>query len=736
MALISRIRPVVGAAGWPRWRPISTRFSALLMAVAVFVGLALVVASTPIAARGDYGQWLMTARYYLGEEVPGYRNISALPPLVPLLLAAAQLVVRDPVVTLVAVNTVLLVGFGLSFYLLGATLLSSPIGGTLSVAIALLVTDRFLELFAFGGLLQSASVMFTCLAVAAFVQAGRRSIGERRWWVLGSACVALAALSHVGTGIISVPIGIAMAGLAVFQHRRLGWRLLGGALRPLLFVLLGLAAYWIVILLPASHDYVTNPASLAYRGPDRLFSGLFSYWPTTTLMVLGGSAVLLGSAAELARRRLGPSVVVGVWAGVVWGVLGYSILGGVATDYPRFATVLLPPLVVGAAAAMIWLAKALVANFRTLLPRSRPSSWLLVATAAVILVSAPFAVARHGRQSDTYQPHDAAALTAAVGWIDEMLGEEGGAVLTSVRDGKWLEGLTGRSALFSQPVRYAFRPTEWQRSVDADALLRSTLSLTNEYFFVKFIESVGRGATAAPTSLLVAANHGGEYVDLLQVAPAGTQIASAGRLTTLSAMTPRSVEHRSTETVVGVRTVWRGVGPSEGLFLSRRLELARNGSTLRIIDYSNGDRLRTDLQPVGGMAFTSVELDGRQARVCLTRIGASHPCLRIWVAQADAVIEQLEGSQLRVRTRHSPRLEIHVTVLTEASAPVSLGLLEPAALVAKHDVAAAILFEPDPASAARRARLVALGFREVRHFGPYAVMLRDAAPARGRGAER
>jgi hypothetical protein len=58
----------------------------LLVLGSIIAGLALVLATTPIVGRGDYGQWLMTARYYLGEPVPDYRTISALPTLVPILL--------------------------------------------------------------------------------------------------------------------------------------------------------------------------------------------------------------------------------------------------------------------------------------------------------------------------------------------------------------------------------------------------------------------------------------------------------------------------------------------------------------------------------------------------------------------------------------------------------------------------------------------------------------------------
>jgi len=52
----------VGMARLPRVEPLAS----LLLLLAVLGGLALVLANTPIAARGDYGQWLMTSRFYMG----------------------------------------------------------------------------------------------------------------------------------------------------------------------------------------------------------------------------------------------------------------------------------------------------------------------------------------------------------------------------------------------------------------------------------------------------------------------------------------------------------------------------------------------------------------------------------------------------------------------------------------------------------------------------------------------
>ncbi len=52
--------------------------------------LARAIDSIP-AASGDFGQWLMVSRYYSGEDVPAYRDVFGVAPLVPLVLAALKM---------------------------------------------------------------------------------------------------------------------------------------------------------------------------------------------------------------------------------------------------------------------------------------------------------------------------------------------------------------------------------------------------------------------------------------------------------------------------------------------------------------------------------------------------------------------------------------------------------------------------------------------------------------------
>src|SRR5438874_6339269 len=157
----------------------------LLLTLAVVAGIGFVSAITPISGRGDFGQWLMTSRYYLGQEVPSYRVVTDLPPLVPVLLALIRIGIQDPAIALQTLNILILLGLALSFFAAGTVLLEDPMGGLLSAVVAFLATDRFLELAAFGGLLQSAAILFINLVLAAFARAGTVTERSTRWWTLG-----------------------------------------------------------------------------------------------------------------------------------------------------------------------------------------------------------------------------------------------------------------------------------------------------------------------------------------------------------------------------------------------------------------------------------------------------------------------------------------------------------------------------------------------------------------------
>nr|MDP9467479.1 glycosyltransferase family 39 protein [Chloroflexota bacterium] len=264
-------RAVPVTLGWP---PLEL-WPHLLLGSVLF-GCAWVLATSEIGS-GDYGQWLMTARPYLGESVPDYRSASAVPPVVPFLLAVVVQLVGDPSLGIHLFAVLLLVALGLSAYLAGSTIFGTRMAGLVTLVGALLLTDRFLELFAFGGLLQAGAIVFLWLGCAALIHAGAKPTLEWGWWTAGGTCIGLAAVTHVGTASIAVPTGI-VVGLLSAMRVAPTWRPRLQRLAPLGVAVAVAGIYWLVFLLPGGTEFARNPASLAYRGPGRLLEAITQYW--------------------------------------------------------------------------------------------------------------------------------------------------------------------------------------------------------------------------------------------------------------------------------------------------------------------------------------------------------------------------------------------------------------------------------------------------------------------------
>ncbi len=697
--------------------------------LAIGIGLGLVFASTPIGS-GDYGQWLMASRYYLGEQLPDYRSIDVLPPVIPFSLAVLRIAITDPFAALHIFGVLLLVGVVASVYAVAAAIFKSRAASILAVVLAFLVTDRLLELFAFGGLLQAGALLFMTLSVAAFVRAGDGPDVQRVWWSLGSICLVLAALSHVATGLLAVPVALGAAGLSLARARRVDLARLLPALVPVGAILVFLVLYWLVVLVPASAGYVTNPASLNYRGAGRLFDGLFSYWPTVVIMVLGGTAILAGAVRDLMRRVVGRYVLLLWWSGAVWGSLLFAVITNASTDYPRFSTPLMIPLVLGAAGglhAVIGLAASFLERLRWGIRRSE---WVLITVMAIALTAAPFAVQRYQTMARGYELHDATALATVASRFAGELGQYD-AILAPVREAKWIEGLTGRTTLFSQSVRYAFRPGEWERSIAAEALVRSTSAMTNEFFFIKYQDLALSDSVAVPRDAVIAANHGGEFVDLLRISELETLVlasdATRSTLATLANLHPHAVTRRTTAEQVGIQTNWTGDRRGGQISVTQDAMLTRDSPTFDLVVNAETalpvDGMQLDLRSAPGIAMSRVTISGEEATVYFTRRGLEEPGLRISVVGGAGAIELTQPDILRVGATGS-RLHLQVTVLTAGEPFSTLRMLYPPDLVKQYQIAAVLLDQDDPAFASRERRLEAIGFHPEAGDGPYGLMFR------------
>ena len=304
--------------------------------------------------------------------------------------------------------------------------------------------------------------------------------------VIGVLCVGLGAPTSMGTAVIAVPVGVELALLSAIRaapDRESRQR----RLVPLGAVLAAAAVVWSSSFSPAGTELARNPASLSYRGPDRLVVALTAYWPTIALAFVGAAGIGLGDPRRGTASPAGPWAMLAAWMATTVGVVLASVVEGASTDYPRFATPLLAPLILGAAGIMAYGALVWRSDRDTATHRGSRRAWAVGLLALAVIAPHPASVGRFTDQLRGYALSDAVGLDRVAAWV-EATQPQGGTILAPVREAKWLEGLTGRATLFSGSIRYSFRPAEWQRSLAADALLRGNGALVNSYFVARFAD--------------------------------------------------------------------------------------------------------------------------------------------------------------------------------------------------------------------------------------------------------
>jgi hypothetical protein len=694
----------------------------ILLLGAVLAGCAWALATTEIGS-GDYGQWLMTARAWLGESVPDYRAASAVPPVMPFLLSIVVKLAGDPLLGVHLFAVLLLLAIGVSAYLAGSTFFGSRMAGLIAVVGALLLTDRFMELFAFGGLLQAGAIVFLWLGAAAFMRAGQAPSREGAWWIVGGLSIGLAALTHVGTASVAVPTGI-VVGLLSAMRVAPTWRLRFRRLLPLGVALAVVGLYWLVFLLPGGTEFARNPASLAYRGPSRLLASLTDYWPAVVMAAVAAAGLVVGLVLERMRRSIGPWTIVGAWTGVTLAVVLAAAMTNAATDYPRFATPLLAPVAIAAAGAGVVIIRAAGSWLAAKLRRGTPAGWAVALAVVLVAITASPAIVAFGTQANGYRMAAPASLQQAVSWLDANV-PPGAAILAPVREGKWVEGLSGRAALFSSAVRYSFRPDEWRRSLAADTILRSGGALVNQFFFVRLTDDVA--VAAVPRGMAIGVNHGGEYIDLLRIAPSGIRVLDKSGKATLAGLPTLAAKSRSATgdgLAASVTSTWVGKRQAAWVQFRDILSLQSDGATMEIRAAATSGGLTgfvMELHPAQ-LPVTGTTVAGNAAELTFAVAGSVAPQMRVVLSGASASMSALPDGGLLVRSPNGP-IRLLITDLTGASSPTSgSGFLEPGKMIAAYKIGAALLLR-DPSFDGRRIRLEGLGFHVAQSFGPYVVMV-------------
>jgi hypothetical protein len=692
-----------------------------LLAVALAAVVAITVLRTPIGS-GDYGQWLMVSRHYAGESVPDYRDLAAVPPLVPFLIALTTRFFSDPVLALTVVEALMAVGFVLATYWAGASLFDDRAAGLLGAACSFIVTDAMLQLFAFGGLPQTGALIFLAIAVGALARARRDDPGAQRWWIVGSVALVLTVFSHAGTGALAVLSVGSVALVSALGSDRDSLRERVVCLKPLAIGLAVLAPYWLFVIVPKNTNYLSNAASLNYGGPHALWQHLSADPMTLTILFAGAGILVLAAVYTFAGTRIGNFSVLTAWGAACWGFLAVSILGGVGTEYPRFVFPLLQPLAIavggGLVLAIRWLATSVPKRYFGQL------EWAPVAVLALVLLTlGPHTAGAYRQESQGYRFPGLDSFVHDVAAIDAQL-PEGQTILTTARPGKWAEGITGRAALFSQLNRYMFRDAERSRSLAADAILRSTYSASDGQYFLRYTSFFHD----VPTSPWIAINHGGEYVDLLRFPSTEFEILSGDQVVaTLSSLDAQTFKPSLDADVIDVATTFSGSAGGAPVAVDQQVVISKTTTTLSLLfDVRSDlpiDGLRLTLKPVAPNQVVTTLVPGG-ADLAFNQRGGSQP--RLFLRTDTAGARVLEDGSLQVASdSHQLRVDLS---FTPSAPPINDSvLLKPSDLVEQYDVGAVFL-PGNPSIDARQDRLRALGFEYAGGTNDYVIMTRRSDP--------
>jgi hypothetical protein len=340
-------------------------------------------------------------------------------------------------------------------------------------------------------------------------------------------------------------------------------------------------------------------------------------------------------------------------------------------------------------------------------------------------LAAPLAIDNYRVRARVFVMPDDQAVLRAIGNLDiAMAGQDSTILVSPPNVGANVEAFTGRPTLTRSPIRYAFRAGQWERSIDATVLMSASVAMTNENFLVRWDGPVVGMAQAATGTMTVAANHGGEFVNLLTLAPEDETFPDAGSLTLAGLPAGLTERHAGTDTI-DVRTEWRGPG-DDVAFVARTVALGAGADSMTLTEQSSAGPTRSLLRVAPGIALASYEAAGDQeARFCFSKRGNTNPCVSVAVEGTGARLVRDEKA-FAIEGAQDGRTTVRITALSAGRSFVGLALRDPAQIVERYGVAAVILSLNSPQDLAALPRLTALGFTESFDEGIYLVRLRPA----------
>jgi hypothetical protein len=146
----------------------------------------------------------MYSRYYLGDNIPTYRNAPAVSPLLPIILAFTTGLMKNSIHAVTLLSACFILLLSLTVFFLTVALLRDNLAAVLAVVFVAFGQHILVYLTAFGGLPQLGALISMNIGFIAMARIAS-SVQGRNWWIL----LALSILSVSFFHVPSAPIFLA-----------------------------------------------------------------------------------------------------------------------------------------------------------------------------------------------------------------------------------------------------------------------------------------------------------------------------------------------------------------------------------------------------------------------------------------------------------------------------------------------------------------------------------------------
>lgn len=478
----------------------------------------------------DGGNWLKMANAMMGTTYPMWeQTVLQYPPLFSALLAFSIITLRDGLLAIKLMGTLVFALIPLAAYLLAKEVADSRAAG-LVAAWLMAFHPVFQEMFGWGGYPNALGLVFLLLSVYFILRAYRE--GRRRSFLGALVCSSLLVLSHHLSTIVFFSIALGLFAFYLWVRLRKDGCLEGRGTRWAAFSFAVASAVFLLWRAAAGpFQYVVfNPASLTARPFDAdAFWWIFKSQPVTALLFL---ASILGAFTLKLRGKLFELALLATWTLFPF-IFTQSYVFGIALDFKRFPLFSVPPLVVLSSCSLSIVQGRLTASAveinasgsnlrqsRQLQLQADPHA-LLIASILILLLCGMMFVGAAVQQSVfayyhyvTDYAYSDKERAEALNWIRENTPSDA-VVVADDAFGRWVEGLANRRVLMALPPFQAFMVGEVDRYKAADLILHSNVEIRNE--FVRVRDETPHSTRRTPW---FAVSKGNDFKDLFYIVDA------------------------------------------------------------------------------------------------------------------------------------------------------------------------------------------------------------------------